>query len=106
MQQTASVFRSAAAGFPLSRNRCRFNTKNAAIGRTPSRIYFSAASSTSKDSLAPSEDPAAAIITDGTARRKFTSPFRIKRAVARVVPQAEDSLLVAIAIWAGSPANR
>ena len=39
-----------------------------------------------------------AAITDGTASLTETSPFRIKRIVVRDVPQAEESLLVAIAL--------
>ena len=69
-------------------------------------MYFITVSLTDRDHFAPMEDPSTAAATEGSARRRFTRPFRINRAVAREVPQAEDSLLVAMAECTGSPANR
>ena len=54
-------------------------------------------SSVAIERWAPIEEPITAARTDGIARRKFTNRLRIKRAVASVVPQADESLLVAIA---------
>ena len=59
-----------------------------------------------RERFAPAEDPSIAKIIVGTARRRLTIRFRMKRTVASDVPQAEDSLFVAIALWIGSPANR
>ena len=54
--------------------------------------------------FAPIVEPIIAAMTDGIAKRIFTRPLRINRDVASVVPQAEESLFVAIAAWGGSPA--
>ena len=43
--------------------------------------------------------------TVGTARRQFTSPRRMNFTVESVVPQEPESLLVAMALWTGSPAS-
>lgn len=43
------------------------------------------------------EEPMIAAITAGTASLKLTNPARMKRQVAREVPQQEDNLFVAIA---------
>ena len=47
-----------------------------------------------------------AAATPGRASFQRTSPLRMKRIVVREVPQAEESLLVPMARWVGSPASR
>ena len=63
-------------------------------------------SGTIMERRAPIEEPHIAAMMDGRARRKLTSRFLMKRKVAMVVPQEDESLLVATAIWGGSPAMK
>ena len=63
-------------------------------------------SSAARDSREPSDEPSMAAATPGRASFQRTSPLRMKRIVVREVPQAEESLLVPMARWVGSPASR
>ena len=90
----------------LSLNKLLFNTIKAAKGKIINNNFSISPSGARRDSFAPMEDPRMAVITEGIANLRFTKPFLINRKVARVVPQAEDNLLVAIAWCTGSPANK
>ena len=52
------------------------------------------------------EDPAIATITEGIANFMLIRRFLANRKVASVVPNEEESLLVATAVCGGSPAIR
>ena len=81
------------------------STTTATTGSTKIRTFSITSAETRSDTLAPNELPITAMTTVGKAMRQFTSPSRINRTVASAVPQVDESLLVAMARWTGTPAS-
>ena len=105
MEQMVMLRRFATASLPSSGNRFLFSTKKAATGRAIKRIFRISCSLARTERLLPAAEPRIAATIPGMTRRRLISRCLIKRAVARLVPQAEDSLLVPMARCMGSPAN-
>ena len=95
-----------AAASPSSRKVLGRSTTTATTGSTIKSTVSITDSGTRMDRFAPRELPAMAQKIVGRAIFQFTSPCRINRTVVSAVPQVEDSLLVAMVWWMGTPASK
>ena len=96
--ETKYVFRfSCKVESGLSLNNFLFKTIKAAKGKIRNNNFSITPSGARRESFAPMEEPTIAVKTEGMANLRLTRPFFMKRKVAKVVPQVDDNLLVAIA---------
>ena len=83
---------------PLSLKIFLLRTVNAVSGSTRISMYTRIFSGITRLSLAPKDEPMMAAIIEGTAIFQLIRPSFINLTVETVVPQALDSLLVAMAV--------